>query len=302
MNTLTPGIRRRRCRELSVRGFTGLVALGVALAIGCGGERARSQEGLKGMDQLLERQLTERSGDARETARQAGAQALPVLRRFAQAGEAGQRSLALECFAEIGGDEAILALAAGLEDSSLNVRKAAVFLLQRVNGPAAADKLSEVLAHSPHEWIRGNAALLLGRLDNPGAAGAIQQRLGQETSPEPRRMMTLAVARLRDGDARQGVLARLAAPDAGERYAAIGDLEYLNVPALLARLEPLWGDTAVVRNVGTEPYPVWHRVCDRAVEAVAALQPGRLRFPVGKRTYGPQEIAEARQVAAAAGR
>lgn len=254
------------------------------------------------MDQLLERQLTERNGDARETARRAGAEALPVLRRFAQAEEAGQRALALECLAEVGGDEAIRTLAAGLEDSSLNVRKAAVLLLQRVNGPAAADKLSEVLAHSPHEWIRGNAALLLGRLDNPGAAGAVRQRLGQESEPGTRRMMVLAVARLQDGEERRTVLARLGAPDAGERYAAIGDLEYLNSPALLARLEPLWGDTTAVRNVGTEPYPVWHRVCDRAVDAVAALQPGKLRFPLGKRVYGPQQIAEARQVAAAAGR
>ncbi len=302
MNTPTPGTRRRRCRELSVRGLTGLLAACFALAIGCGGDRAHSQEGLKGMDQLLERQLSERNGDARETARRAGAEALPVLRRFAQAEEAGQRALALECLAEVGGDEAIRTIAAGLADSSLNVRKAAVFLLQRVNGPAAADELSDVLAHSPHEWIRGNAALLLGRLDRPGAAGAIRQRLGQESEPGTRRMMTLAVARLQDGEARREVLARLAAPDPGERYAAIGDLEYLNVPALLARLEPLWADTAVVKNVGTEPYPVWHRVCDRAVDAVAALRPGRLSFPIGNRAYGPQEIAEARQVVAETGR
>ncbi len=84
--------------------------------------------------------------------------------------------------------------------------------------------------------------------------------------------------------------------NARERYDAISDFEYLANPALVAKLEPLLSDARPVRNVGTEPYPVWHRVCDRAVEAVSALMPGKMSFKVGFRTYTAEQIQETRKL------
>jgi hypothetical protein len=107
--------------------------------------------------------------------------------------------------------------------------------------------------------------------------------------------MELGIARLEDGPARQRVLERLQDPDPRIRYRAIGELEYVNQPALVVHLRPLLADEEVVENVGQEQWPVWHRVCDRAVEAVATLCSGALTFPLGGRTYTAEQIQQARE-------
>jgi HEAT repeat protein len=247
------------------------------------------------MSELLEKQLKELNGDARETARKAGAAAIPVIQPYLKSESEEQRSLALECFAEIKGDEAINALVQGLEDPDINVRKTAALLLHTHYGPAAKDKLEELVSKSPYEWVRGNAALVLGRIGNPSSASPLKLHLPLEVDEQAKKQMILAIARLEDGEARQQVLARLSDPNPRQRYHAIEDFEYIKVPALLPKLEPLLKDTAQVRNVGTEPYPVWHRVCDRAVEAVPAITGKPLPFPIGFRNYTPGEIDKVRE-------
>jgi len=248
------------------------------------------------MSELLETQLKDLNGDARETARLAGASAIPILLDHLKAESPRERALTLECLAEIKGDEAIKALVKGLEDSDVHVRNKAVRLLHRVHGPMAIPGLRKLVVQSPDEWVRGNAALILGKLDDSGAVMAIKKQLSAEANSDTAQQMTLAIARLEDGKEREKVLERLLSDNPRERYNAIADLEYLSNPALVSHLIPLFSDTREVVNVGTEPFPVWHRVCDRAVDAVKTLTGTPLPFSTGGRTYSPEEIQEARDL------
>ena len=248
--------------------------------------------------ELLENQLKQLNGDARDTARKLGPSALPLLRKYAADESPEVRALVLECYAQVKGEEAIAALSKGLEDEDINVRKTAVLMLHEVHGPVAAPRLREIIDQSSDAFVRGQAALLLGKIGNERDAAAIKKHLSDEKDKRAAKAMTLAVARLEDGEARKKVLANLLNTNALARYNAISDFEYLANPALMSKLQPLLSDVQRVRNVGTEPYPVWHRVCDRAVEAVAALMPGRLSFKVGFRTYTAEQIQEARKLIA----
>lgn len=242
---------------------------------------------------LLDAQLKEVNGDARTTAKAAGSSAIPLLKEHFHSKNPLERSLVLECFAEIRGDDAILALVHGLDDTEFDVRKTAVVLLREVNGPVAVPRLRELLSLSPDEWVRGNSALILGKLNDAGAVPLIRERISVEPDPEAVRQMRLAIARLEDGKEREAVVKRLSSPNARDRYMGIGDFEYVGRADLLAHLAPLLLDTREVRNIGPEPFPVKHRVCDRALEAVAAVGGKPFPFPVGGRVYSPEEIRAA---------
>jgi len=247
------------------------------------------------MSELLKTQLKDLNGDARETARFAGASAIPILLGHLKSESPRERALTLECLAEIKGDEAIKVLVNGLEDSDVHVRNKAVRLLHRVHGPMAIPGLRKLVAQSPDPWVRGNAALILGELDDSGAVMAIKKQVSEEVNSDTAQQMTLAIARLEDGKERDKVLKHLLNDNPRQRYNAIADLEYLSDPALVSHLIPLFSDTREVVNVGTEPFPVWHRVCDRAVDAVITLTGRTFSFPTGGRTYSPEEIQEIRE-------
>lgn len=248
------------------------------------------------MSQLLEQQLKERNGDARDTAGREGEAALPVLQRYASNEDMGIRALVMECYARIKSDRALAALADGLNDPEFNVQKTALFMLHQVHGAAAVPRLQEKVVRADEGFVRGQSALVLGRIGASSSARVIKARLPQETDAGAAREMGLALARLGDEAAKQKVVASLSSPEARARYAAVGDFEYMNDPLLVARLDPLLSDTRPARNIGVEPYPVMHRVCDRTVEAVAALLPGRLSFKTGPRTYTAAEIEETRRL------
>jgi len=300
MNTPTPGPRRPPCdaRRLCLALLAALASGG---PIGCRATTPRAAskpaERAAKMTQLLEQQLASGDGNARDTAAQAGPDALPVLRKFVQAEGFRQRALALECLARLGAEETVETLARALDDPHIKVRYKAVRLLHRVHSPEAVPALRRLLAESADEWVRGNAALILGRLEDAAAVADIRQQSEREKDPRAAQQMTLALARLDDAEERKDLLDRLADKDHRVRYEAAGDFEYLNRPALIQHLLPLLDDKREVKNIGPEPFPVLHRVCDRAVEAVAALFPGKLTFPVGARTYSAEEIAQARTAA-----
>jgi HEAT repeat protein len=245
--------------------------------------------------ELLKQQLVGEKGDARETARSLGEVAVPVLVEYARGEAPGVRALALECLAGIGGDRAVGALVAALDDESLNVRNRALRLLEKTHSPAAAPRLTELVSASPHARVRGGAALVLGRMNVASSLPAIRKQMGGEADPAAARQMLLACARLGDEPARLRVLARLQDAEARNRYEALGDVEYVADRALLGKFRPLLQDEEAVVNVGTEPFPAWHRVCDRAVEAAVGLLGRPLSFPTGARVYSAEQIREARK-------
>jgi HEAT repeats len=294
MSTRTHAIRPVPWRKRRL--FCWWTIIGGAVFLAFHPAAAMANEEKPNMSQLLEAQIKMRDGDARDTARQLGPAALPVLNKYIASESPETRSLVLECYGEVKDDGAIIALAEGLTDADINVRKTAVLRLHKLHGLAAVPKLHLMVAQSPYPFVRGNAALILGRIGSPSSSAVVSRQCLVEKDALAIRQMTLAVARLEDGDARKKVILGLAVPGARERYDAIADLEYLNLPALAIKLEPLLSDTRIVRNVGTEPFPVMHRVCDRAIEAAAFLLPGKLTFKTGFKTYTPEQIEETRRL------
>lgn len=245
--------------------------------------------------ELLEQQISQLNYDARETARKLGKIALPTLLKRFQAESARERALVLRCLAEVKGDEAIQVLVRALQDSEPDVRNTALVLLHTTHSPIAIGPLTEMLNQSPHPLIRGEVARILGRMGAKSSLPAIKEQVQKESDAGAAHKMDLAIARMEDGPARIRVVDRLKNPTPAIRYQAIGDLEFVNDPKLITELLPLLKDEAQVVNVGLEQWPVWHRVCDRAVEAVVSLSGKALSFPTGKRTYSKDEIQQARE-------
>jgi HEAT repeat protein len=264
-------------------------------AIG-GPESWARAEGAKVTIQLLEEQLNQLNGEARDTAGRLGKEALPtLLKRYPGESPRG-RALVLECLAEVKGDEAVRTLVQALRDEEPDVRNTALRLLHRVNSPSAVGPLTALISQSPHPRVRGEVARILGRMGATSSLPALKKQAAAEPDPEAARKINLAMARLGDGPARIKVLEGLASPEPKIRYYAIGDLEFINDPRLLPHLLPLLDDESRVVNIGQERWPLWHRVCDRAVDAAAVLSGKPMPFPVGKRNYSKEEIQEARQI------
>jgi HEAT repeat protein len=251
---------------------------------------------------LLEEQLNQLNGDARATASRLGRSALSVLLKRTKAASPRERALVLECLAEVKGEEAVQALIDALNDPEQDVWNTALNLLHVTHSPGAVGPLSAFLAQSPHPRIRGEVARILGRMGASSALPAIKSQLGREEDREAAFKMKLAIAKLEDGPERQEVLSRLSHEDPKIRYKAIGELEYINEPTLVKRLLPLLSDEARVVNVGQERWPIWHRVCDRALEAVSSLTGKTFPFPTGNRVYNAEQLRMARELIAAAGK
>ncbi|HSR13410.1 MAG TPA: HEAT repeat domain-containing protein [Thermodesulfobacteriota bacterium] len=248
--------------------------------------------------ELLEGQLNNLDGEARETARALGKDSLPLLLKRYPKEAARGRALILECLAEVKGDEAVKALVQALRDPESDVWNTALDLLHTTNSPAAVGPLTQALSDSTHARVRGEAARILGKMDAVVSLSALKRQASLEQDGTAAAKMNLAIARLDDGPERMRALEKLSSLDPKARYQGIADLEYINQPKLLPRLIPLLEDEAKVVNLGQERWPMWHRVCDRAVDAVAALSGKAMPFPVGKRNYSRQEIEKARQIIA----
>jgi len=293
------GIDRQLCLLLKW-GMLGLLFLSSIFFLAAGAASPKNlqgnPEGTKVSIQLLEEQLDQLAGDARETAGRLGKSALPALLPRTRGESVRERVLVLECLAEVKGPEAVRALVQALQDSEQDVWNMALNLLHYTNSPEAIGPLTELMVQSPHARVRGEIARILGRMEAASALPAIQSQIGKEGDQEAAHKMNLAIARLKDGDERKKVVERLSHSDPKVRYRAIGELEYVNDRNLVNRLLPLFYDEARVVNVGQERWPVWHRVCDRAVEAVVFLTGKTLPFPTGNRSYTPEQIRMAREL------
>lgn len=252
--------------------------------------------------QLLEEQLNQLNGDARATAGRLGKSALPLLLKRTNAASPRERALVLECLAEVKGEEAVQALVEALKDPEQDVWNTALNLLHTTNSPKAVNSLIEFLTQSPHARVRGELARILGKMGASSALSAIKAKLSKEEDNEAAYKMKLAIARLEDGPERKEILERLSHEDPKVRYRAISELEYINDPSLVNKLLPLLSDESRVVNVGLERWPVWHRVCDRALEAVASLTGKPFPFPTGNKVYDAEQLRMARERIVSGGR
>jgi hypothetical protein len=126
--------------------------------------------------------------------------------------------------------------------------------------------------------------------------------MAHEVDARAKWSMQLALARLGVQQYVDALRERLRVPggvtpsqSARIRYEALADVEYVhNGKAFLAELESLLGDRSDVRNLGGEPYPLWHRLCDRVVDTLPSLTGTPLPFPTGGRRYSDSELQQAK--------
>jgi HEAT repeats len=245
----------------------------------------------------LDKQIRENDGSARDTARRIGAAALPTVMPHVRSTSADERVIALECIAAIGADSAPAVLVEALKDPEIDVRSTALRELLGMPVRNLNPQLAALLTGSQDALVRGGVATLLRRAGAREALKILIEQRDRETDEDTRQRMTNAAAGLGDKASREQILGRLADPVPRVRYTAIADLEDSGDATQLPHLVPLLQDDARVKNVGIEQWPVWHRVCDRAVEAIVALSGRTAPFPVGARNYTSAEIQEAKSIA-----
>jgi HEAT repeat protein len=293
------GINRRHYSLLERFLLGAIILLCSCTSPGGGKDAERSQvrvEEDKVTIQMLKQQLNQLDGEARDTARKLGKEALPLLReRYPREAPRG-RALVLECMAEVGGDEVTQALVRALNDSEADVWNTALDLLHTTSRPSAIGPLTSAFLSSGHARVRGEVARILGKLNAVSSLPDLKKQSANESDPGAAHKISLAIARLEDGPERAKIIEPLSDSNPKTRYQAIADLEYVNDAKLLPKLAPLLKDEAGVVNLGQERWPLWHRVCDRAVDAVAAVSGKPMPFPVGKRNYSKSEIEQARQI------
>jgi len=275
----------------------------VFFTVGCVEKDNDSQGDTSSMTNRLEQQLNQQDGEAIDTAAQLGVQAIPVLMTLVNHKDPGMRRLVLESFAAAGGTQANDALAHGLADDSVNVRNSAVKLIHGLNTPINSPKFKMLLSGSSDAWVRGNVALFIGKANDKSIMNDIEKQYAVETDSQARQAMELALARLGHDEFTKKILQPFQTPQGnndfkGARvlYDAIQELEYLGNPKHGRYLATLLSNKTQVKNIGTEPFPVWHRLCDRAVEAIPGVTGKSLPFDLGGRTYTDQEIQQAMQM------
>jgi len=256
------------------------------------------------MTNRLEQLLTEQNGEAIDASAQLGVKAIPVLMKFVDHADPAIRRLVLESFAAVSGPQANDALVHGLEDTSLNVRNLSIKLIHGLNAAIRSPKFNVLLSGSPDAWVRGNVALFIGKADDKSAMSALEKQYAAETDNQAKHNMALALARLGQDESLTKILLPFQGIQQGNSnfkeahalYSAIQELEYLGNPKHSTYLATLLSNKTEVKNLGTEPFPVWHRICDRAVEAIPAVTGQSLPFELGGRTYTDQELQQAMQL------
>jgi HEAT repeat protein len=135
-------------------------------------------------------------------------EAVPALTMALEVDSEGIRSAAADALGEIGGQTAVGALLAALDDPQAEVRAAAVRSLGALADPIAADGLAHLLAKDPQEEVRCEAADALGRLGQRSAVGALIEAL-KDRGPGVRAKAAEALGALGDPRATGGLFAGL---------------------------------------------------------------------------------------------
>jgi HEAT repeat protein len=224
------------------------------------------------------------------------ADSVAAVAELSRDGDAGVRDLAVAVLDRLGGPVAQSALLERLRDQDELVRARAS---RGIRAPADVRALCAELRENLDEVVRAAVALALGRSADPTAAGALAEARRTEADPDVQRALGLALARLGQAEAQTELASRLNASDPRERANALRDLPYVRVPALARRAIELLYDYADAENVGLSHAPQFIRVCDVAIEVLAAILDNPFPFRVARPfRYDASELDAARTIAA----
>ena len=230
---------------------------------------------------------------------QVGSDAGPPVARLLDDANPQVRELAVKTLHLAGGPAAHDGLLKALHDKSQMVRAAAVNLLPQHVAAGDLPALQTEVTANPDEYIREHVSLLVGKLSRTDAVPGLRRQFALEQDADARRALGMALARLGDSIGRYAVVARLHGDSPAERGAALSDLVYVNDSGLLKEAAALLDDQRDAVNVGPSHGPYILRVCDVAVNTIDAMLGHPLAFTSYARRYSPEEIARARDAAAA---
>ena len=250
------------------------------------------QEGAAPLSRL-EELLRTTNFSAVEEAGKLGPPALSVIRRHVKDENYRSRQLAMLSAGRIGVEQSADILATGLLDENLNVQNAAANELAKKSYPGAASVILTRLTGNTNELVKEKLALAAGYLTLEQIGEALKPiAKGRGVLASNARM---ALARLRDREAQQTILAELTASSPRERYDALEKLIYVNDRSYVSQINRLLQDKSEAVRVGPVEMPRYRRVCDQAVDTLVSLLQAKTSFPVGAdKVYSDEEIGKLR--------
>jgi HEAT repeat protein len=277
---------------MSVIPFLPLLASGLLAACADPQDNGdRSMETLKAM-------ILEKNPEAALRARQLGRKAAPLLDELSKNEDDGVRRVALNCFREVGGPEAVRAFLRGLADDDPQVAGSAANGFNKHFEPTHAAELFAAYDKAPDPLARQEIGLFLGRSNNVDLK-EFRKRRDAEKEPEALEGVVAGLARLGEKESQEEFVRRLLASKERGRlhYLELG--AYIGQPWLLKPLLPLLDDKSglVTRGIDARPDDmVTLRTCDITVTLVAAISKRKFSFPIEERkNYKDPDIDEVRR-------
>jgi len=247
----------------------------------------------------LSRQITIGNKEgAKMLARELPAPAIgDVLKDTAGNEKASVRMLVLELASEYPSEGASIAILSRLQDQNLTVRSIANSLLGGIAQKNLVPKMFKAMGQDLDPVVKGALARQIGMIGDAGDLPQLRAQYRLTTEPGLRTDLALAMARLGDENSRKALIQQLAALDATGRVNALRDIPYVGDSRLARYFRPVLEDRRDVIAISLPHNPVVAgRICDLAIQALAALG---LKFSfdtLPMRRFTDPEIEEATQI------
>lgn len=209
------------------------------------------------------------------------------------------RRIALNCLDEIGGAEAVMAMAEALSDDDPQVRAAGLRGLQHHPEPAVYRNLLNAYDEVFDAYTRQQLALLIGKMGTVVKINDLQLRCTKEQAREAQEGCNVALAHLGDQPAQAEFIKHLQETHGADRARYLEYASYLHAPWLLRPLLPILNDKSPMIRVGVDARPDLIdslRACDLAVILIAGIAQPKFSFMVNRMTnYNDDQLAEVRR-------
>jgi len=257
-----------------------------------GGAAARATE--SAVTDLLER-VRQKDFTATLRARELGPEAASGLTPLVRDPDPVVRQLALLCVLETGAPSALNAAFGALADDDPQVRSVALRGLGELATRSHATRVVEALRDHAEPETRRELAVIVGALGERQALEPLRAACARHSDPETQRGCLVARAWLGEAAAQEEFGGLLQASSGRERIDLLDHADRIRARWLLPYLGVLLEDTGPARWIGVDglPGPETLRVCDVAVNLIAAITQHRFGFAVGpKINYLPSNLAE----------
>lgn len=244
----------------------------------------------------LEHLIAQCDWQAVDLAVRLGEAAWPVIEQGARMENFQSRQISMVCAGRLGGETAGTLLLAGLADKHINVSLAAAGQLSRNPPPSALQGILRELAACQEDNICALLALALGHLPDEDSTKTLLDLTGRDddTAVNAR----LALAKLGHDEFLAAHLSRFASDDPHTRYEALAQLIYIDHARLAEHAKQLLFDKDVAVTIGTQYAPLYRRVCDQAVDTLAALLKLKLPFVVSAESiYSDSQLSQVSEMA-----